>query len=157
MSAVGGNASGRCQLRLPGFPRDLRAHARITRGWVLLHAVVQPLEPFERRRSDRAELTDVPAALPPRETDHPADEIVRHVQRDRARVDEVAKVLELHECLDEGLLELGPERVDRVGRRVIGELEDLADRAREELGGLRGLHQGQRDLELDRHPSLPRS
>ncbi len=58
-----------------------------------------------------------PAALPPGEPDHAADEIVGHVQRDRARVDEVAEVLEFHECLDEGLLELGPETMDRVWRR----------------------------------------
>src|SRR6185503_3720778 len=86
-------------LGLPALARNVSTDAGIRRGRVLLHAVVQPLEPFERRRSDLAELTDVPAALPPREPDHSADEVVRHVQRDRARVDEIAKILKLHECL----------------------------------------------------------
>ena len=73
------------------------------------------------------------------------------MQGDRARVHEVAEVLELHERLDERLLELGPERMDRLRRRGVGQLEDLADRSREEVRGLGRLHQGERGL----LPALP--
>ena len=78
--------------------------------------------------------------------DEAADEVIGHLQRDRAGVHEVAQVLELHERLDECLLELRSERVDRVGRRRIGELEDLAHGAREEIRRLGRLHERERGL-----------
>jgi hypothetical protein len=93
-----------------------------------------------------AKLPDVTAALPPGEPHHAADQIVGHVQRDRARVHEIAEVLELHERLDERLLELGTKGADGLRRRVVGQLEDLPHRPREEIGWLRRLHEGGRGL-----------
>jgi len=78
----------------------------------------------------------------------PPEKIVSESQRDEARVHQIAEVLVVHAGLDHGLLELRPERMDRVSRRVIGQREDTSHRAREGLGRCRRLHQRERDLLL---------
>src|SRR6185503_8115951 len=132
-------ASSSTRSRPPVAVLDVRGFGLLQRE--LLEPVVQPLEPLERRGIARAEAAEICAELPPGEADHPAGELIGQLERNHARVDEIAEVLVVHAGLDDRGLELRAERVDRFWRRVVGELEDLTDRAGEQLRRRRRAHE----------------
>src|SRR5881296_3158723 len=116
----------------------------------LLEAVVEPFEPFERGGIRRTVLAEVAAELAPRESDHPAVELVDEMQRDHPRVHEIAEVLVVDAGLEDRLLELRAERMDLIHRGIVGELEDAPRVARVQIWRRHGAHERERGLLLSR-------
>src|SRR5256712_11539362 len=149
-----GYVAGRV-LRPPVAVHDVRPGAlQYGVGFQLL---VEPLEPLEGARP--ALLANALDPLPqplPGQPRGPTDDLVHGAQRDDPLVHEVAQVLIRDTSDEQSLLRLGAERVDLLGRRVLGQREQPARGPRHELRGPEVVDERERDLGPPLAPDVER-